>query len=246
MNTTALLAALTERFSALAETAELVRASREFRESGFTTIGFLAPDTVKAAVRAEAEALITAHGIRRELRLAETGHTPRRMRNTRRSEIHRHGTVIPALYESEELRHAVAAIAGEPVLRCPYEPEQFVITELTASGDTHGWHWDDYSFALVWVLDCPPVEEGGFVQYVPNTVWNKENPRLHSQFIGRSIISAELRPDDLYLMRTDTSLHRVYPLRSGRRLILNMAYAAHRDLDKTLSHETMDTLWAPS
>ncbi|WP_280363618.1 HalD/BesD family halogenase [Nocardia wallacei] len=242
MNTTALLAA---HLAGVAETGELSHAGREFRESGFTATGFLGPETVTAAVRAEAEALITSHGTRRELRFAETGHTPRRMRNVRRSEIHRHGTVIPDLYESESLRQALAVITGEPVLRCPYEPEQFVITELTESGDTHGWHWDDYSFALVWVLDCPPVEDGGFVQYVPNTVWDKEKPRLHRQFIGRPILSAELRPGDLYLMRTDTSLHRVYPLSSGRRLILNMAFAAHRDLTKTLSHETMDTLWAP-
>jgi hypothetical protein len=63
--------------------------------------------------------------------------------------------------------------------RRPYEPEQFVITALDQDGDTHGWHWDDYSFALVWIIDCPPVAYGGFVQCVPHTEWDKNDPRLH-------------------------------------------------------------------
>jgi hypothetical protein len=54
----------------------------------------------------------------------------------------------------------------------------------------------------------------------------------------------ELLPGELYLMRTDTTLHRVYPIRAGRRLIVNMAYASRADLTKDVSHETMDTLWA--
>ena len=44
-------------------------------------------------------------------------------------------------------------------------------------------------------------------------------------------------------MRTDTTLHRVYPVTSGRRVIVNMGYAARGDLTKQISHETMDNLW---
>ena len=45
-------------------------------------------------------------------------------------------------------------------------------------------------------------------------------------------------------MRTDTTMHRVYPITGGRRLIVNMAFAASRDLDRPMTHETMDNLWA--
>ncbi|MEU6674041.1 hypothetical protein [Streptomyces sp. NPDC046925] len=165
------------------------------------------------------------------------------MRNVRHREISAHGSVLPAVYRDAAFLKALAIIAGEPVLECPYEPERYVITELRHSGDTHGWHWDDYSFAVVWVVACPPVEHGGFVQCVPRTHWNKADPQLHRQFIGRSIHSFELGPGDLYLLRADTTLHRVYPLTRGRRLIVNMGYASRADLGKSVSHETMDSLW---
>ncbi|MEW2033817.1 ArpA protein [Streptomyces roseifaciens] len=176
--------------------------------------------------------------------LAETGFTPRRMRNGRRREIHRHGRLIPALYGHPALRRALGHVAGEDVLECPYEPEQYVITELTVRGDTHGWHWDDYSFALVWVIDCPPPADGGFVECVPHTTWDKDDSRLHRLLIDRPPHPLLLAPGDLYVMRTDRTLHRVHPLHAGRRLIVNMAYASRSDLGKPVSHETMDALWA--
>jgi hypothetical protein len=170
--------ALSELTGHLAEVAPGLteQAGQLFRDNGFAKVGFLAPSSVTGAVRREAELLVTAHGARRDLRFAETGHTARRMRNVRRREIHQHRRVIPALYGQAVLRHALEPIVGEEVLPCPYEPEQYVITELTAQGDTHGWHWDDYSFALVWVLESPPAEDGGFVQFVPNTVVGQDQP----------------------------------------------------------------------
>lgn len=93
------------------------------------------------------------------------------------------------------------------------------------------------------MIDCPPVAHGGFVQYVPHTEWNKNDPGLQQWFVTRPIYSIELIPGDLYLMRTDTTLHRVYPITGGRRLIVNMGYASCGDLTKQISHETMDSLW---
>ncbi len=229
-------------FSAVSD---LVKAGAEFHRLGFVKIPSLVPTRTKQAVAREARLLVDEHGVRREFAMAQTDRTPRRMRNVRYAEIVRHGSVVPAVYDRPDLRAALTAIAGEDVLACPYEPERFVITELTESGDTHGWHWDDYSFALVWVIDCPAPEFGGFVQCVPNTLWDKGNPRIHEQFIANPIHSFGLAPGDLYLMRTDTTLHRVYPITGGRRLIVNMAFAARRDLAKPVSHETMETLWSP-
>jgi hypothetical protein len=210
---------------------------------GFVKVSFLASSDIKARVADEVEALIAEHGVRRDLTFEETGNTPRRMRNVRHQEISDYGSVVPAVYSSAAMRSALSEIAGEEVLECPYEPEQYVITELVKNGDTHGWHWDDYSFALVWVIDCPPLDDGGFVQCVPRTTWNKANPQLHRQFVNQPIYSIELTRGDLYFIRTDTTLHRVYPIYNGRRLIINMGYAARRDLLKNISHETMDNLW---
>ena len=202
------------------------------------------PESVKTAVGDEVNRLLEVGGIRRELSFQETDHTPRRMRNVRRAEIAALGSVIPRIYRSERILQAMAAVAGEAVHPCPYEPEQYVITCLEKDGDTHGWHWDDYSFALVWVIETPPVHFGGFVQCVPGTTWDKKNPRINGTLVNHPIYSVELAPGDLYLMRTDTTLHRVYPVTGGTRKIINMGYASTRNLTMEMSHETMDGLWA--
>lgn len=223
--------------------AALAAARQHFSYMGQATVSFVVPDVVKQAVATEVNSLLDGAGVRRDLRFAETDDTPRRMRNVRRHEVAAEGSVIKEIYRSQALLGLLAAVANEPVHFCPYEPEQYVITGLEKEGDTHGWHWDDYAFALVWIVDCPPVEDGGFVQWVPGTTWNKQQPSISRAFTSRPIYSAALCPGDLYLMRTDTSLHRVYPLRNGRRRILNMGFASTADLSKDLTHETMDKLW---
>ncbi|MDA0642170.1 HalD/BesD family halogenase [Nonomuraea ferruginea] len=223
---------------------EVAAARREFAERGFAMVSFLAPASVKQAVADDVLSLIEESGVRRDLRFKETGGTPRRMRNVTRSEIAEHSALIPAVYRSEALVGLLAEIVGEPVLACPYEPEQYVITRLEHSGDTHGWHWDDYSFALVWLVQCPPPEHGGFVQCVAGTRWDKSDPAIHRALLDNPIWSFEVGAGDLYVMRTNTTLHRVYPITAGVRTIVNMGYASKPDLETVMSHETMDALWA--
>ncbi|GIJ79305.1 hypothetical protein [Micromonospora phaseoli] len=225
---------------------QLAEARERLATYGFAKLSFIVPEELKAAVAKEVLELVGGAGVRRDLRFAATGNTLRRMRNVRRDEVVRHSTVIPAVYSSETLLALLSEVAGEAVLPCPYEPEQYVITRLEKVGDTHGWHWDDYAFALVWIIECPEVEHGGFVQCVPGTKWNKENPEIHRALLAGPTYSASFVPGDLYLMRTDTTLHRVYPITGGVRTIINMGYAATTDLERRISHETMDALWADS
>ena len=96
----------------------------------------------------------------------------------------------------------------------------------------------------MWVIETPSVHFGGFVQCVPGTTWDKQNPRINGNLVNHPIYSVELAPGDLYLMRTDTTLHRVYPVTGGTRKIINMGYASTRNLTMEMSHETMDGLWA--
>lgn len=224
--------------------AQLDNARERLAMYGVANLSFIVPPEVKAAVAEEVLALIGGAGVRRDLRFAATGHTPRRMRNVRQAEVVRRSAVIPAVYESDALLKLLAEVAGEPVLRCPYEPEQYVITRLERAGDTHGWHWDDYAFALVWIIECPPPESGGFVQCVPGTEWNKDDPDINRALLSGPTYSVAFAPGDVYLMRTDTTLHRVYPITGGVRTIINMGYAATADLERQISHETMDELWA--
>ncbi len=226
------------------DSGRLDEAGKRLATYGFAEVSFIVPAELKDVVSEEVLSLVGGSSVRRDLRFAATGHTPRRMRNVRRAEVARLGSAIPAVYESDVLLKLLTEVAGEPVLPCPYEPEQYVITRLEQVGDTHGWHWDDYAFALVWIIECPPPEYGGFVQCVPGTKWNKANPDINRAILGGPTYSRSFGPGDLYLMRTDTTLHRVYPITGGVRTIINMGYAATADLERRISHETMDALWA--
>ncbi|WP_406279100.1 hypothetical protein OH799_11390 [Nocardia sp. NBC_00881] len=125
----------------------------------------MVPESVRCAVAADAIGLVEQAGVRRDLVVAETGFTLQRMRNVTSAEISGGGSVIERIYQSPVLPAVLAEVVGEPVFRCPYEPEQFVITRLEESGDTHVWHWDDYS-ALVWVAECPaPVSRSANFAY---------------------------------------------------------------------------------
>ncbi|WP_281920353.1 HalD/BesD family halogenase [Nocardia cyriacigeorgica] len=227
--------------------AQRIAAARdELERCGAVLVSWLFPVSVRDAVAAEAIALADRWGVRRDLAFAETGFTPRRMRNVRRAQIAVNGVAIRETYESLAVAEVVATVAGQPVHLCPYEPEQFVVTQLDRPGDTHGWHWDDYSLALVWVAECPDPVDGGFVECVPDTVWDKRRPGIEQVLRNRVVHRLEAGAGQVYLMRASTTLHRVYPIRRGRRTIVNMAFAAEDELSRLVSHETMDALWAGS
>ena len=126
------------------------------------------------------------------------------------------------IYHDPELLSILTKIAGEDVHLCPYDFEKMVITSLQHNGDSHGWHWDDYSFAMIWVLRAPEKEQGGVVQCVPNTRWDRKNPSIISQFLTQPIRTYYFPEGSVYLMRSNTTLHRVYPLTdpTAQRMIL--------------------------
>lgn len=228
----------------MAGAAEIAVVRGELARRGCVHVTFLFSVEVRSAVAAEAIRLVEQSGIRRDLVVAETGGTPRRMRNVTRAQVAENGLVIPRLYRSAAVVSALEQVVGERLFRCPHLPEQFVITCLEGVGDTHGWHWDDYCFALVWIAECPPTADGGVVECVSDTIWDKQRPGVEALLKERGVHRLEVGPGDVYLMRTDTTLHRVSPLRQGRRTIVNMAFATADDLCREVSHETMDSLWS--
>lgn len=124
--------------SAAGPTQRLAAARWDLDRCGAAVVSWLVPAAVRYAVAAEAIRLAAQVGVRRDLAFAETGFTPRRMRNAKREQIAEHGSTIRRVYESGAVSDAIAAVVGQAVYRCPYEPEQFVITQLDRPGDTHG------------------------------------------------------------------------------------------------------------
>lgn len=222
--------------------------SSDFRENDIAVIEELLPLDLKQALHCEAIELLEASARRRDLVLEATGGTPRAYASVDRDTIFEGGNIIKTIFESEAVRQYLSEIAGEPLHKVPYRPEEYIINSQEKSGDTHGWHWDDYTFALIWIVQAPDHLAGGRVEYVPATDWDKNNPRraLVDVLNEREVRSRHINSGCCYLMRANTTLHRVAPLTGDtRRTVIVFTYASDLDLtDPNISHETMEQIYA--
>ncbi|WP_248752549.1 hypothetical protein [Pseudomonas sp. MWU15-20650] len=62
--------------------------------------------------------------------------------------------LINALSKSEVLLDTLSLIAGTRIVASISKDEEYLITKQERKGDTPGWHWGDYSFALICLLVC--------------------------------------------------------------------------------------------
>lgn len=213
----------------------------EFSRYGFIKLRDLIPHEIKDLVRQEVYTILDAHAERRDLRLATTGYTPRFM-SVVRSETIAENNLIRKLYQSKAITSLLAKITGESLFPCPSKDEEFLITRQERKGDTHGWHWGDFSFALIWVIETPPIDLGGMLQCIPHTCWDKSDPQIHKYLCQNPIATYGFESGDIYFLRTDTTLHRTVPLNDdATRIILNMTWAGERDLKKKMMGE--DRWW---
>jgi hypothetical protein len=216
--------------------------SQHLRRFGVVTLTDLVPGEIRKSVLAEVERLLDEFAERRDLRLATTDYTKRSMSVVRSETIASKSSLIPALYQAPGLREALRSIATEELHPCPEEDEEFLITRHEKAGDTHGWHWGDFSFALIWVLLAPPLEEGGLLQCVPHTDWDKTSPSILSYLCKNPINTYYFGSGEIYFLRTDTTLHRTIPLQvDTTRIMLNMTYASTQDLQRTMTDD--DRWW---
>jgi L-lysine 4-chlorinase len=209
--------------------------ANRFSRDGFIKVCGIVSDESRQAVKKEVLHLIDRRAERRDLLLETTDHTPRFMSVVKSEFIAEESELISKIYRSDPLLDALGQIAGEALLPCPLKDEEFLITRQEKKGDTHGWHWGDFSFALIWIIDTPPIKCGGMLQCVPHTKWDKSNPRIHEYLCANPIATYGFRPGDIYFLRTDTTLHRTVPLTTdAQRIILNLTWAAQKDIDGKL------------
>jgi hypothetical protein len=213
----------------------------------FTDLSEALPPALRNRVADEVTAVLSATAVRRDLTIVQTGMTPRRYRIAPRASVAAACPMTAALYRSPELVALISQVAGERLAPVPYEPEEFVATRLERAGDTHGWHWDDYAYALVWVIEAPRRSCGGELELVPDVGWCKSDPRVDEILASRRVESRHLPAGTVYLLRSDTTLHRVAPLRcDAMRSVLCFSYATSADLQRSISHETVDQIYSAS
>lgn len=205
--------------------------------------GFCPPELLKA-LQDEAFGIMDEHGVDRKFAFEITDGTPRQMTTVGQPTIKEHGPLVDATYFADAVRDLIGSVVGEQVHTCPYAGEHYVISRLGKTGDTHGWHWDDYTYGFILVLQAPDYRDGGFVQAVPNTSWDKDTPDVHGALLQSQVRSYALEAGDAYIVKTDTTMHRVYPIRGETtRTIVNMTLASGADLTREISHETNDALF---
>jgi L-lysine 4-chlorinase len=213
------------------------------RES-YTKVSEILPADLKAQVFAEVIQLMNEKSRRIDITVAVTGNSPRKMETINYENITEGGVLVPHLYYSRALRGFLCKLTRHHVYDCPYDSERMTGTRQTRVGDTHGWHWGDHQYALIFIVEAPDISAGGMLQCVPHTTWDKANPRIHEIIAANSIRTYHHTTGDIYFFKTDTNLHRTYPLeRDCTRIILNFTYSGPDDLVKSTSHETMSAIY---
>ena len=219
--------------------------SSEFQECGFVRIPSFLPEDFLMRLLSDCDRIVDRLGKDKDLLMKNTNNTPRRMKTVGQHILAEHSAYIPQIYASEEFREFLRRLAGEDVHRPPWPPEEFVLSNLYRNGDTHGWHWDDYSYAFVLYLKAPDVSQGGFVQTCGGGSWDKSNPKVNETLLSGPIYTHRCESGDAYFLNAQKYLHRVTPItNNGERLIVNMTWANTADLEANMTHETNDVLFA--
>lgn len=217
--------------------------SQHFRREGYVKLPNLVSREIFNAVADETRRVIDLNAKRIDIKLKETGDTPRYMSTVSQAAIKKDSRLVPAVYESEALKGFLSRLAGEEVVDCPWEGEKYIMIRQHKRGDTHGWHWGDFPFTVIWIVEAPPAEYGGMLQCVPHTDWNKDDPRVHEYLMNHPIKTYGHDTGDMYFLRSDTTLHRTVPLSEDRtRIILNTCWGSGND-DREQSHETMEAMF---
>ncbi|PKV90089.1 hypothetical protein [Streptomyces sp. TLI_146] len=193
--------------------------SDRFASDGYLPLPGLIPLRTLTDLEAEVRRLEKL-AARRDFSMACMNDSPRHMTTLGGHVIARESRLIPRLYRDAQLLGLLAEITDLDVVPVRDRLERHVINVLHQQGDTHGAHTDDYPLALVLFTETPNnPADGGLLEYAAHSTG------LHI-LDTRAARRAHHRPGDGYLLRSDTTAHRVTPLSrpDTRRTVVNFAY----------------------
>ena len=198
---------------AAAQTAVLAAHYRQYHHAVFP--GFVT-DAFFPELKQDVDTLLQ-QSLRRDFLMACMDNSPRRMNVVNGTTVERLSQWIPSIYTAPALLEFLAQVVGEPVVPLVDDIDRYVINQLRQSSDTFGAHYDDYPLSFVIILESPGREGGGYAEMVPNATslaQLEDNP-----------IRLPLRPGDAYVLKADTTAHRVAPLTvDACRTAINLAY----------------------
>lgn len=219
--------------------------SGEFRKLGFVRMDDFIPDMLRYVLELEVLHCLREVAKRRDIQVSSTGNSPRKYMSCSRDDIFSIARILPAFYEDPALYETLGRITGDDVIKVPYAPEEIVINSMQKPEDEHGWHWDDYRYSLLFIVRAPREGNGGLIEFVPDTVWDKQDPRIE-HYLEKGPIYREYVPQgSFYLINGAANMHRVSPLKEADlRLITCFSYAGADERDREVSHESMEEIYA--
>jgi L-lysine 4-chlorinase len=208
-----------------------------FLKQGFVRMNGFIPTSVIDAVREDAIRIADKYSTHWKTNLSTTGYTPRDMDVVMSEDISKNSELISTIYRLPSLRNVLNHVSHAKVYDMPEVNEELFLSRHHKAGNTHGWHWGDYSYALVWVLVAPPIDAGGSLQCVPHTRWDKEDRNVVNKYLEENKISTfHFKSGDLYYLKADTTMHRTIPLTQDKlRVMLNMSWAGYLNANKTMN-----------
>lgn len=145
--------------------------------------------------------------------------------------------IFSILYTHHELRTLLQEITDGPIYHSTAE-EIVGVHYLLETGNTHGWHLDDYPFILIFIFYAPSKSNGGTVECIPNwAVHAQKMGYQENESIGNYVEKCRKEnlvyeyyhaPGDAYLLRANEVLHRVTPLKkhNEKRAIVGFDYSS--------------------
>ena len=208
-----------------------------FSKEGFVMVTGIMPEEAVDLVRQDAVRIADKFSTHWKTNLATTGYTPRNMDVVMNDDIANNSEIISAIYKLPQLRRVLEAISLAQVCDMPERNEELFLSRHHSPGNTHGWHWGDYSYAMCWILVAPPVEAGGQLQCVPHTVWRKDDKNVVNNYLAKNKISTyPFVSGDIYWLRTDTTMHRTTPItKETLRVMLNMSWSGYSNAKKSMA-----------
>lgn len=156
--------------------------------------------------------------VRKDFQMDCMDSTPRRMTTLGADVIDRLSSAVSGIYSDPAFLDLMSAVYGEQLVPLTDDIDRYVLNILKQGNDTFGGHFDDYPVSVVLIIEAPSVEFGGFPQLVPRATSLKE---LGSD----NVIDVALSSGDVYMLKADTTAHRVSPLRADvNRIAINLAY----------------------
>ena len=168
--------------------------------------------------------------------------TPRLLSVLGGSRIKQYSTLLPSLYSNETLIKIISQIVEGKVFTIEHPEECMVINFLEKSGGTHGWHLDDPKYALVMIIKGSDVDDGGYLELIPNYAGFAKEKGLDpvkdaNQLVNIANDEGKIRKithktGECYLLNASDCLHRVAPVKNDtNRTVINFAFDNRANVD---------------